>query len=130
LTIFDFPFLADANIHPAVVQHLKGQGIAVNSVHDLGMQSASDKDILKCADNEGHVVLTHDRDFGRLAILSGQPFVGILYLRPGHIDPQFTIDTLNAIEKKPLEVTPPFILVARRRGSLVRLRLRLLPHRP
>jgi predicted nuclease of predicted toxin-antitoxin system len=70
------------------------------------------------------IVLTHDHDFGRLAILFQQPLVGIIFLRPGDIDPYFTIATIQAIEGQDFNFSPSFILVARRRGTHVRLRMR------
>jgi hypothetical protein len=71
------------------------------------------------------VVLTHDSDFGGLALM-GAKFVGIIYLRPGHIRADFTIKTLEAIRESAPDVTPPFILVAERTGDRVRIRLRQL----
>jgi hypothetical protein len=54
----------------------------------------------------------------------GAKFVGIIYLRPGHIRADFTIKTLEAIRDNAPEVTPPFILVAERTGNTVRIRVR------
>ncbi len=73
--------------------------------------------------NMGKVVLTHDRDFGGLALL-GAKFVGIIYLRPGHIQADFTIKTLQSIRDNAPDVVPPFILVAERTGDTVKIRVR------
>jgi predicted nuclease of predicted toxin-antitoxin system len=83
---------------------------------------AADDVILSEALKDNRVVLTHDRDFGRLAIHLKQPICGIVFLRPGHIDPLFTIATLQAIDAWDIDFTPSFILVARRRGTHVQLR--------
>lgn len=69
--------------------------------------------------------MTHDSDFGGLALM-GAKFVGIIYLRPGHIQAKFTIQTLEAIRDNAPEVTPPFILVAERTGDTVQIRVRQL----
>ena len=69
-------------------------------------------------------LLTHDRDFGRLSLAAKRSTARIIYLRPGHILPQFTIDTLLTIEAMDLDLSPSFILVARRRANFVRVRLR------
>jgi hypothetical protein len=53
-----------------------------------------------------------------------EPVVGIVFLRPGHIDPQFTIDTLKLLFEKDLDVNPPFLLVAKRCRRAVTIRLR------
>ena len=71
------------------------------------------------------MVLTHDSDFGGMAVF-GAKFIGIIYLRPGHIQADFTIKTLEAIRSKAPEVTPPFILVAERTGDTVKIRVRQL----
>ena len=73
---------------------------------------------------EGRIALTHDRDFGTLAIRAGEPFVGIVYLRPGHLSPKPVLGMLEAIDRSKVELIPPFIVVARRRGDTVRIRVR------
>lgn len=65
-------------------------------------------------------------DFGRLAILQKEPVIGIVYLRPGHIDSRFTLATIRAILGADPDVDPPFILVAKRAGNRVTLRIRRL----
>jgi hypothetical protein len=57
-------------------------------------------------------------------MLQGEPIVGLIYLRPGHINPQFTIDTMQAILKADPDVSPPFILVAKRNDGYVSIRVR------
>ena len=44
----------------------------------------------------------------------------------GHIDPQFTIGTLETILAADPDVTAPFILVARRMGDKVAIHIRSL----
>jgi predicted nuclease of predicted toxin-antitoxin system len=75
---------------------------------------------------DGRVVLAHDSDFGTLVITQDEPFTGIVYLRPGHIDPEFTIETLQTVAVQPLDVKPPFIVVAEQKARTVRIRLRCL----
>jgi len=71
-------------------------------------------------------VVNHDADFGTLAILQNEPLVGVVYLRPGHIDPQFTVATIQAVLAIDPDVSPPFILVAKRAGNRVTVRVRAL----
>ena len=61
-----------------------------------------------------------------LAILQNEPLVGLVFLRPGHIDPQFTMATIEALLRSDPDVTPPFVLVAKRSGSRVTIRVRAL----
>lgn len=124
MRLFACKLLADENVHPDVVRFLRQQGCDVEDVLTLGLGSAADDLILNEAHNQSRIVLTHDRDLGRLAILGRQPMHGIVFLRPGHIDAQFAIATLQTIEAQDFDFSPSFILVARRRGNYVQLRLR------
>jgi len=73
----------------------------------------------------GRVVLTHDSDFSGMAVF-GAKFIEIIYLRPGHIQAEFTVKTLEAIRDNAPDVTPPFILVAERTSDVVKIRVRQL----
>ncbi len=95
-------------------------------VAEEGLFGTTDVDLLRRAVSEDRVVVTHDRDFGTLAILAGEQVVGIVYLRPGHIDPNFTIETIEAALKQEHALLPPFILVVQRKDSHVRMRVRRL----
>ncbi|MCD0460399.1 DUF5615 family PIN-like protein, partial [Roseiconus lacunae] len=82
--------------------------------------------LLHMAVDENRVVLTHDSDFGTLAIRQGHPVVGVFYVRPGHFPAERTIETLRSVLAMNVEVTPPFIVVAQRSGDDVTVRIREL----
>ena len=124
MNLFSYPFIADENIHPVVVKELRQQEIDISSVVDEGLVGQPDNDILQFAHQSGRVVLTHDSDFGTLSIAQQQPFTGIVFLRPGHIQPQFTLDTLSSIKNKNIDVTSPFLVIATRQQNAVRIRVR------
>lgn len=126
MTLTDFPLLTDENIDPEVVSYLRSRGFDVCDVVAEGWLGASDQELLSRATAEGRIVLTHDSDFGTLAVLGGQPLVGVIYLRPGHIDAAFTIATIEAVLDSNPQLTPPFLLVARRHGTQVTIRVRRL----
>ena len=119
----DFPLLADENVHPEVISFLRGLELDIVSIAEQGNFGLSDNEVLKQATDSDRVVLTHDSDFGGLALM-GAKFIGVIYLRPGHIRANFTIETLEAIQNRAPDVTPPFILVAERVGDTVRIRVR------
>ena len=119
----DFPLLADENVNPEVIEFLRKAGLNISSIAEQGNFGLSDTEVLLQATEAGRVVLTHDSDFGGLALM-GAKFVGIIYLRPGHIRANFTIQTLEAIRDNAPEVMPPFILVAERTGDTVKIRVR------
>ena len=120
----DFGLLTDQNLHPQVVAFLRATGFDILDVNAQGLQGTSDVDLLKRAVAENRLMVSHDADFGALAIMQGEPVVGLVYLRPGHIDPQFTIDSLQAILNADPDVTPPFSLVAKRTDGYVSIRIR------
>lgn len=124
MKLCDFGFLADENVHPEVVTFLGEHGRDVRAAGELGLLGAADAAIMKVAASERRVVVTHDGDFGRLAIAAGEPFVGILYLRPGHVAPAFTIRGIEELLAADFEVSSPFIIVVRRRGRRIRIRVR------
>ena len=124
MRLFSCPLLADENIHPRVLTELRAKGCAVDDVLSRGLSRQNDQYLLDLALREGRIVVTHDRDFGQLAIHRKQPIYGIVFLRPGHIDARYTLDSLEAIDRHDLDLTPSFILVAKRRGPQVQLRLR------
>ena len=121
----DFPLLADENILPDVIAFLRKIGLDVKSVAEQGLFGLPDTEVLKQALESSRVVLTHDSDFGGMAVF-GAKFIGIIYLRPGHIQAEFTVKTLEAIRDNAPDVTPPFILVAERTGDTVKIRVRQL----
>jgi predicted nuclease of predicted toxin-antitoxin system len=82
--------------------------------------------LLRIAVAQNRIVVTHDSDFGTLAIHQREPLVGILYLRPAHVDPQFTISTIDAVLQADRDLVPPFLLVAKRTENRVRIRMRAL----
>ena len=120
----DFGFLADENLHPEVVAFLRQHGCEVRTAAEMHLLGAADSAVMRAAVSEDRVVVTHDGDFGRLAIATGEPFVGIVLLRPGHLDPVFTIRALERLFAADLDLTVPFTIVVHRRGNKVRIRMR------
>jgi predicted nuclease of predicted toxin-antitoxin system len=120
----EFSILADENIQPAVIAFLREQGLDVFSFPEQGNFGLSDADILRFAVETNRIVLTHDSDFGGLIVLNEKSFVGIVYLRPGHIQAEFTVETIKTVFEQVKDVQSPFIVFAERSGENVRIRLR------
>ncbi|NCO41503.1 MAG: hypothetical protein COZ06_15190 [Armatimonadetes bacterium CG_4_10_14_3_um_filter_66_18] len=59
-------FLADENVSSTVIGGLRATGAEVLAVKE-SMRGARDVDILRRAQAEGRIVVTHDKDFGELA---------------------------------------------------------------
>ncbi len=73
--------LADENVSPRVVAFLREQGLDVVDVKEKGCLGSNDKFLLELASSERRFILTHDGDFGTLAINEGVPCYGIIHLR-------------------------------------------------
>lgn len=121
-----FAILADENIHDEVVHYLLKQGLAVESIKERKLRGSTDEQIITIAEREEKIILTHDADFGRIMHLSQVINTGVVFLRPGHIDFKFIIQTLKAILATKLDVQIPFILVAERSREDIKIRLRQL----
>ena len=126
MKLLESAFFTDENIRRDVVLNLREQGLDVLDTCEQNLQGSPDIDLIRLAFASGRVIITHDNDFGTLAVLAGEPIIGIVYIRPGHIDANFTIDTLAAVLNEGFELSPPFILVAHRKNSHVSMRLRTL----
>lgn len=120
----DCKFLTDENIQNQVVEFLISQGLDIQTVIENGLNATDDEVILAFAHQQNRIVLTHDSDFGTLAIAEGKPFFGIIYLKPGHIVPTFTIESLEALLLNIEEFTSPCIVVVQHKISSVRIRVR------
>ena len=126
MKLLNFGLLTDENIDPDVVAFLRRQGFDIWDVCDNGMQGSTDLVLLKQAVTDNRVIVTHDSDFGKLSILQGEPLIGLVFLRPGHINPRFTIETIETVLAANPDVAVPFILVAKRTGNTVAIRIRHL----
>lgn len=117
------PLATDMDIGNPVVSFLREQGMDVLSGREEGWHHLSDSQILARAHSGGRFVLTHDSDFGKLAVFRREPLTGIIYLRPGGRPPDMVIADLQKIRVANIDWTPPLIVVYRSG----RLRLRRFP---
>jgi predicted nuclease of predicted toxin-antitoxin system len=127
VTPLGFPLLADENIAPEVIAGLRARGRNLRTAWDERLIGRADVDVLERATSQGRVVVTHDLAFGRSAIRAGTSFVGIIYLRPGHISATFVLEIVDVLGASAMDVTPPFIAVAERQQATVRVRVRTAP---
>ena len=107
------PLVADMNITTPVVQFLRSQGIDVVSAFEEGWHLYKDGDILANAHTMHRFVLTHDSDFGYLAVYLKRPITEIILLRPGGRTPDEVISDLQNLLKMQVDWTPPLIAVYR-----------------
>jgi predicted nuclease of predicted toxin-antitoxin system len=116
------PLAADMDIAAPVVDFVRAQGVDVLSAREEGWGDLTDSQILARAHAMARFVLTHDSDFGTLAVHRGESITGILYLRPGGRPPAEVMADIEALMAAEIDWTPP-VLAVYRAG---RLRLRRL----
>lgn len=121
-----FPIIANENIHDETVWFFRRENLFNESIKEHNLRGSADEHIIALAEKEKKIILTHDADFGRIMHLYQMINTAIVFLRPGHIDYAFTIQTLKAILETELDDQIPFILVAERTGEDIKIRLRNL----
>lgn len=125
MKLSEFQLLADENIEPQVVAFLRSQKFDVTYIPEMGWQGRQDIDILVKATEQNRVVITQDDDFGKIVFTTSTPFIGIIYLRPGHFFPERTIIALqNLLTHNELDYSIPFILVVEDKTTYIKIRLR------
>jgi len=77
VTLAEARWLTGENVHPEVVAHLRSRGLDVLDAKEQGWHGRADEEILDEAYRSGRIVLTHDGDFGALALLGGRRVVGV-----------------------------------------------------
>ena len=72
--------LADENIDRQIVAWLRGQGHDVVETA-IAAPEAPDADLIAMSRREGRILMTFDRDIGRLVQSDAAPHPGVVYLR-------------------------------------------------
>jgi predicted nuclease of predicted toxin-antitoxin system len=103
--------LADENLSPKVVDSLRQLGIDVLDTKEEQWHGASDETLLTIAHQEQRFVLTHDSDFGTLAINQEKACYGILYLRLRDLKPANVIRVCRHLFVQDMEISPYSIWV-------------------
>lgn len=81
MRLSDLKLLTDENISPRVVLFLRENGFDVLDVKESALNGTLDVFLLDLALKEQRFVMTHDADFGALAINNEMPCYGVLYIR-------------------------------------------------
>ena len=73
-------FLLDQDVYAATERFLSELGHDVVPIARIGLSQASDEELLKTAQEQDRILITRDRDFGRLVFVEALG-AGVLYLR-------------------------------------------------
>ncbi|AEE49045.1 hypothetical protein Halhy_1147 [Haliscomenobacter hydrossis DSM 1100] len=123
-SVKDFRFLTDENIDVELLDFLRENGYDVFDIKEERLFRLSDRAILEMAFLEQRVVISQDSDFGTLVFRDKVPFLGIIYLRPGHAIPETHVQTLKTIFETDPDISAPFLIVGENHGEKVKLRIR------
>ncbi|MBA4372593.1 MAG: hypothetical protein C0402_06985 [Thermodesulfovibrio sp.] len=74
-------FLIDMNLSPDWVEVLAAEGIEAIHWSKIGLATAQDKELMAWAKGNGHIVLTHDLDFGAILAATGAEAPSVVQLR-------------------------------------------------
>lgn len=114
--------LTDENISPKVVAYLQRMGFDVLDTKEKLWHGTEDEELIHRAYQEQRFILTHDSDFGTLAISQGIPCYGILYLRLNNLKSTNVVRTFESMLQQDIEIRPHTIWVIEEK----RIRIRYL----
>lgn len=103
--------LTDENISPKVVSFLRDNGFDVYDVKESGLQGTTDQKLISLAYGQQRFIVTHDSDFGTLAINNNHPCYGIIYLRLNLPAAANVISVLSILCKMNHDFSPGTVLV-------------------
>jgi predicted nuclease of predicted toxin-antitoxin system len=116
-------FLVDMPLSPDLAAWLRGQGHDAAHAADLGLNRASDADILALAKQEGRTIVTADLDYPRLLALAQSADPSLILFRDGNWSDDAVIGRMAEILRAltPADLAASIIVVDRDRVRRRRL---------
>jgi predicted nuclease of predicted toxin-antitoxin system len=97
-------FLADMNISPLTVEHLRQKGWNIIRVSDCMDKTSTDEAILRYAQTTHKVIITQDLDFSDMLALGGYSNPSVISLRVENASPDVVtervIAAVSALERE------------------------------
>ena len=104
-------FLADESCDFAVVRALRRAGFDVLCISESSPRT-EDSEVIRLALHEGRILLTEDKDFGRLVYSHGQDTLGVIFLRfPNFARREISRDVLNLVKQQGEKLVGSFVTV-------------------
>jgi len=104
-------FLADESCDFAIVRALRAAGFDVLCISENAPR-AEDSEVIRLALREERILLTEDKDFGRLVYSHGQETLGVIFLRfPTFARRQISRDVVNLVKQQGEKLAGSFITV-------------------
>lgn len=120
MTLRGLRLISDENVSPRVVSFLREHGCDVLDVKEEGWLGADDSLLLRRAWRDKRIVVTHDRDFGRLAIAQGEQCHGIIYIRLRNQRSSNVIHSLEGLMRSCIVFKPGLLMVLNESGVRIR----------
>ncbi len=112
--------LADENIPRTVIIALREKGYDVTSVWEL-RPGMSDEEVVELAIKESRIIITFDKDFGRIALLKPN-ITGIILLRIPPLNPLYIVERILSVLERIENPYGKLILVKKRTIKIITLR--------
>jgi predicted nuclease of predicted toxin-antitoxin system len=128
MSAFALCFLADESCDFAIVRALRAEGYDVLAVSEV-MRRSDDRELIDQAGRERRILLTEDKDFGRLVFVSHVDSAGVILIRfPGDAR-QTLVQTVRQLVREQgkrllsafVVVQPGHIRISRKPGADVAL---------
>lgn len=104
-------FLADESCDFAIVRALRAAGYEVAAVSETRRRSVDDE-VIAQASHEGRVLLTEDKDFGRLVFVSQADSAGVVLVRfPGHARQTLAQTVLQVVREQGNRLLGAFVVI-------------------
>jgi len=116
--------LVDMNLSPAWVGALQARGFEAVHWSDIGAHNAPDLEIMLWARKHGHVVFTHDLDFGALLAATRSTGPSVIQLRAQDVLPSAIENIVVDVLQRHSEVLEVGALVSIDESNA---RIRILP---
>lgn len=115
-------FLADESCDFSVVRGLRASAFDVVAVGEHA-PGTTDEQVIELARSDSRIVLTEDRDFGRLVFAATHATSGVIYIRyPAPLRPELAARVLQLVQREGERLEKSFTVVGPRR-----IRIRSLP---
>ena len=118
--------LVDMNLSPAWVAVLNQAGWEAIHWSKVGNPRTADSEIMAWAKINGHIVFTHDLDFGSLLALTQAEGPSVIQVRTQDVTPaamgQLVVDALRQFQKEPEAGALIFLDQARARARVLPLK--------
>jgi predicted nuclease of predicted toxin-antitoxin system len=104
-------FLADESCDFGIVHALRAGGHDVIGVSEISPR-AQDSEVIRLAVREKRILLTEDKDFGRLVYSHGQKTLGVIFLRfPTSVRKEIAKDVVKLVRQQGEKLAGCFITV-------------------